>query len=55
MQAKQTSQREKTRGRDVMPANTCRKPAPAKVIRLAVPGQKAPKQAANYDFSGIAG
>lgn len=55
MQAKQISQHDKTCSRDVMPANTCRKEKSAKVVRLAVPGQKTRKQPANYDFSGIAG
>ncbi len=55
MQAKQLSQQDKKCSQDVMPASTCRKSQNAKVVRLAVPGQKTRKQTASYDFSGIAG
>lgn len=55
MQAKRQTQHDKSSARDMMPANSCGKPQAAKVVRLAVPGQKTRKQAASYDFSGIAG
>ncbi|MFK7734287.1 MAG: hypothetical protein AB8B48_21870 [Pseudomonadales bacterium] len=55
MQAKRQTQHDKTSARDVMPTSTCRKSEKAKVVRLAVPGQKTCKQTSNYDFSGIAG